>query len=201
MEFNKKGQEVKYIKTEDLKKIREFLRYKNKITFLSFVNIGVNVGLRISDLSTLRFENIDRRNWNYTLVEKKTKKKRIIKFNVVCKKAIKELEKYYEELGYSTKEGYLFKSLSPYQKKLRLDEPFTINGVSKEFKKIEEYLNIPYPLGSHSLRKTWGKNVYDATLNIALIMKVFNHSSPGITLKYIGIEEEDINKLYEGIEI
>ena len=71
----------------------------------------------------------------------------------------------------------------------------------KEFKKIEEYLNIPYPLGSHSLRKTWGKNVYDATLNIALIMKVFNHSSPGITLKYIGIEEEDINKLYEGIEI
>ena len=70
-----------------------------------------------------------------------------------------------------------------------------------EFKKIEEYLNIPYPLGSHSLRKTWGKNVYDATLNIALIMKAFNHSSPGITLKYIGIEEEDINRLYEGIEI
>ena len=50
-------------------------------------------------------------------------------------------------------------------------------------------------------RKTWGKNVYDATLNIALIMKAFNHSSPGITLKYIGIEEEDINRLYEGIEI
>ena len=163
MQFNKKGQEVKYIKTEDLKKIREYLKYKNKITFLAFVNVGVNVGLRISDLSTLRFENIDRRSWTYTLIEKKTKKKRLIK--------------------------------------LRLDEPFTINGVSKEFKKIEEYLNIPYPLGSHSLRKTWGKNVYDATLNIALIMKAFNHSSPGITLKYIGIEEEDINRLYEGIEI
>ncbi|MHB9323590.1 tyrosine-type recombinase/integrase, partial [Fusobacterium polymorphum] len=105
MEFNKKGQEVKYIKTEDLKKIREYLKYKNKITFLAFVNIGVNVGLRISDLSTLRFENIDRRSWTYTLIEKKTKKKRLIKFNAVCKKSIKELEKYYEELEYSTKEG------------------------------------------------------------------------------------------------
>ena len=113
MEFNKKGQEVKYIKTEDLKKIREYLKYKNKITFLAFINIGVNVGLRISDLSTLRFENIDRRSWTYTLIEKKTKKKRLIKFNAVCKKSIKELEKYYEELEYSTKEGYLFKSLSP----------------------------------------------------------------------------------------
>ena len=110
MEFNKKGQEVKYIKTEDLKKIREYLKYKNKISFLAFVNVGVNVGLRISDLSTLRFENIDRRNWNYTLIERKTKKKRIIKFNAVCKKSIKELEKYYEELEYSTKEGYLFKN-------------------------------------------------------------------------------------------
>ena len=89
------------------------------------------MGLRISNLSTLRFENTDRRNWTYPLVERKTKKKRIIKFNAVSKKAIKELEKYYEELKYSTKEGYLFKSLSPYQKKLRLDEPFTINGVKK----------------------------------------------------------------------
>ena len=40
MEFNKKGQEVKYIRTEDLKKIREYLKYKNKITLLNFINIG-----------------------------------------------------------------------------------------------------------------------------------------------------------------
>lgn len=56
-------------------------------------------------------------------------------------------------------------------------------------------------LGSHSLRKTWGKNVYEKTLNIALIMQAFNHSSPQITLRYIGIEEEDINRLYEEFEI
>ena len=89
MEFNKKGQEVKYIKTEDLKKIREYLRYKNKITFMSFVNIGVNVGLRISDLSTLRFENIDRRNWNYTLVEKKLRKKELLNLMLSVKKPSK----------------------------------------------------------------------------------------------------------------
>ena len=71
MEFNKKGQEVKYIRTEDLKKIREYLKYKNKITLLNFINIGVNVGLRISDLSTLRFEDIDMKTWTLTLIEKK----------------------------------------------------------------------------------------------------------------------------------
>ena len=53
------------------------------------MNIGVNVGLRISDLSTLRFENIDRRNWNYTLVEKKTKKKELLNLML----SVKELSK------------------------------------------------------------------------------------------------------------
>ena len=201
MEFNKKGQEVKYIRTEDLKKIREYLKYKNKITLLNFINIGVNVGLRISDLSTLKFEDIDMKTWTLTLIEKKTQKKRTIKFNSICQKAIKELKSFYQDLGYSIKEGYLFKSLSPYQKKFKLDSPFTINGVSREFKKIESFLNIPYPLGSHSLRKTWGKNVYEKTLNIGILMQAFNHSSPGITLKYIGIEEEDINRLYDEFEI
>lgn len=201
MGMNKKGQEVKYIREEDLKKIREYLQWKKKVTFLEFINFGCNVALRISDLSKISFEDIDQKNWKIELVEKKTKKKRVIKLNKTCQKAIKNLKKYYQQLGYKTDTGFLFKSLSPYQKKYKLDMPFTINGVAKEFKKIETYLNISYPLGSHSLRKTWGKNVYDKTLNIALIMKAFNHSSPGITLRYIGIEQEEIDQLYENFEI
>lgn len=201
MKINKKGQEVKYIKEEDLKKIREYLSWKGKINFLEFINFGCNVALRISDLSNLTFQDIDEKNWKLELIEKKTKKKRTIKLNKTCQKAIKNLKKFYTDLGYDINKGYLFKSLSPYQKKYKLDMPYTTNGVSKEFKKIEEFLNISYPIGSHSLRKTWGKNVYEKTRNIALIMQAFNHSSPQITLRYVGIEEEDINRLYEEFEI
>lgn len=201
MKINKKGQEVKYIKEDDLKKIREYLSWKGKINFLEFINFGCNVALRISDLSNLTFQDIDEKNWKLELIEKKTKKKRTIKLNKTCQKAIKNLKNFYIALGYDINKGYLFKSLSPYQKKYKLDIPYKTNGVSKEFKKIEEFLNISYPIGSHSLRKTWGKNVYEKTRNIALIMQAFNHSSPQITLRYIGIEEEDINRLYEEFEI
>ena len=151
MEFNKKGQEVKYIRTEDLKKIREYLKYKNKITLLNFINIGVNVGLRISDLSTLRFEDIDMKTWTLTLIEKKTQKKRTIKFNSICQKAIKELKSFYQGLGYSIKEGYLFKSLSPYQKKFKLDSPFTINGVSRKYSISSRFSLIKKDLGKKCL--------------------------------------------------
>lgn len=198
--LNKKGQEVKHIKEEDLKRIREYLKLKNKIILLSFINIGVNVALRISDLRCLKFEDIIDHKY-IEVKETKTKKRRIISLNLAVLKSLKELKTYYKSIGFSDKEGYIFKSLTRYNKKYLIDSPFTNNGVSKEFNKVQNMLNITYPIGSHSLRKTWGYVVYKKTKNIAIIMKVLNHSSIEQTLKYIGVEQEDINSLYDEIII
>lgn len=66
--MNQKGQEVKRIKEKYLENIRKYLGDINKICFLSFINIGVNVGLRISDLAQLKFEMINS-NWEVTIKE------------------------------------------------------------------------------------------------------------------------------------
>lgn len=198
--LNKKGQEVKHIQEDDLKRIREYLKLKNKIVLLSFINIGVNVALRISDLRNLRFEDIIDGRY-IEIKETKTKKRRIISLNSAVQKSLKELKAYYKSIGYPNTEGYIFKSLTRYNKKFLIDTPFTNNGVSKEFNKIKDMLNILYPIGSHSLRKTWGYTVYKKTKNIAIIMKALNHSSVEQTLKYIGVEQEDINNLYDEIII
>lgn len=200
MNQNQKGQEVKRLKEKDLENIRKYLRDLNKIAFLHFINIGVNVGLRISDMAQLRFEMINF-DWEITIKEKKTHKIRTIAFNQTSQKAIRELKSYYRSLGFSSKEGYLFKSLSRYNVKHKIDNPITINGISQEFQKLRDMLGIEYPIGSHSLRKTWGYAVYNGTLNIALLMKAFNHSSAEQTLRYIGIEEENITKIYPQFEI
>ena len=192
--MNKKGQEVRYINKSDLVDIRKYFKENKKIIMLALINIGVNVGLRISDLSRLRFENI---NGDYTirLKEKKTKKNRKIKFNSICQKAIKELKFYYKELGFSSEEGFLFKSLNRKYVKELIDKPIsTVNKARKD-------LNISYPIGTHSLRKTWGHRVYKGTLDIAIVMTILNHSSANQTLKYIGIEQEMINKVYDKFKI
>lgn len=69
--MNQKGQEVKRLQEEDLAKIREYLKKTNKVCFLNFINIGVNVGMRISDLAQFRFEMITR-DWKITVKEIKT---------------------------------------------------------------------------------------------------------------------------------
>lgn len=192
--MEKRGQEVKYLKRGDLKKIREYLKKKNKIQLLGFVNIGVNVALRISDLRDLRFEEVI--NGKLVIKEKKTGKRRNIALNSVVLENLEMLKKYYSDMGFSVDSGYIFKSLSPYNRKMMIDSPFTNSGVAKEFNKISLVLDIPYPIGSHSLRKTWGHMAYKKTNDIALIMKALNHSSVDQTLKYIGIEEENLDDLY-----
>ena len=91
--MDKRGQEVKYICKEDLKKLRKYFKSNDKVVILALINIGVNVGLRISDLSKIRFEDINS-DYVVKLKEKKTKKMREIKLNTVCQKSIEELKKY-----------------------------------------------------------------------------------------------------------
>ena len=54
--------------------------------------------------------------------------------------------------------------------------------------------------GTHSLRKTFGYHYYKNTKDIATLMQVFNHGSQNITLRYIGIEQEDLDKVYIEVE-
>ena len=167
---------------------------------MELINFGVNVALRISDLQKLKFEDITKDN-KIILREQKTGKVREIQLNNTCVKAVANLKKVYKELGYPTDKGYLFKSLYRKYVKEKEDHYITKSGVNDYLAYLKDLLNIDYPIGSHSLRKTWGYHVYKGTMNIALLMKAFNHSSVEQTLKYIGIEEEHIFDIYPKFEI
>ena len=113
-----------------------------------------------------------------------------------------DLKKFYKKEGYKNySKGYLFKSQ---QHQLRVDYKdvsITPYSVGRYLREARDLLDIQYPIGTHSFRKTWGYNVYNKTKDIALVMKALNHSSPAITLRYIGIEQETLNATYDSIEI
>ena len=65
-----------------------------------------------------------------------------------------------------------------------------INFVCKEAK-------IKEKIGTHTMRKTFGYHHYKKFKDIVLLQKMFNHSNSSITLRYIGIDEEEILKGYK----
>lgn len=64
-----------------------------------------------------------------------------------------------------------------------------LNKASKE-------AGLDFKIGTHSLRKTFGYHHYKKFKDIAMLQKIFNHSSPEITLRYIGIDQDMIDNSY-----
>ncbi len=46
------------------------------------------------------------------------------------------------------------------------------------------------------MRKTFGYHHYKKFRDLALLQKIFNHSNPQVTLRYIGIEQDQIEDSY-----
>lgn len=182
---------------KDLKRCREILKEENKIVILSLIDIGVNTALRYSDLSKLKFEDI-KSDKTIKIFEKKTGKKKEIKLNSICYQAIINLKNYYKEKGIKQYDkGYLFKSQNRKYLLEEIDFPLTNYSFNRYLKKLGKDLGIEYNIGSHSLRKTWGKFYYEKYKDIGTVMKILNHSSEMITLKYIGIERKKILEIYD----
>lgn len=66
--------------------------------------------------------------------------------------------------------------------------------------KVGDLLGINY-LGTHTMRKTGAYRVYEQTNhNIALVMKLLNHSSEKMTLAYLGLDQESTENILDHID-
>ena len=137
------------------------------------------LGLRISDI--IKFKVKDAIGNSYNIREKKTKKQKVYEFNRYLKREIQEYVQGKDE------NEYLFKSRNG------KNQPITRQRAYQILKNVC-YRNGVYNVGTHTLRKTFGYHMYKRTKDVALLMEIFYHSSPGITLRYIGINQEIGNK-------
>lgn len=165
---------------QDIEKVEKYLEKTSKRDHLLFV-IGINCGLRISDILALNVGDV--RNKTYIqIVEKKTGKFKKFPINSKLKPLIEDFVK-----GKRDKEP-LFKSYWG-NRINRINAYYIIRDVCKK-------LGLHETIGTHTMRKTFGYHHYKKYNNIALLQRIFNHSSPQITLRYICIEQDEIDDSY-----
>lgn len=171
---------------------------RNKMLFL----IGINVGLRASDLVTLKwnffFNNDGSFKEYYTLMPKKTRKQKkfvTLFFNQAVKKAVND---YIKEYPIEDMNDYLFKSRKGNSS---ISEHALWDIVGKAA--IES--GIEKNIGSHSLRKTFGfwawHNAEDKNKALVTLQKLFSHSDTTTTLKYIGILNSEIEDMFNSVDL
>ncbi|WP_417316211.1 tyrosine-type recombinase/integrase [Cycloclasticus pugetii] len=143
---------------------------------------GLNVALRITDLLSIKMA--DAAKGRIVINEGKTGKLRNIELNTRAMEIAKARQVAHPH------HTYLFEVDSNRAK----GKPVSRVAVAKAFKAVGEELGIL--LGTHSMRKTRGWVMYSAGKSIEEICRVLNHSSPAVTMLYLGITQKDIDATY-----
>lgn len=173
---------------KDIDRVKIKLRNsKDKRLYPMFI-IGLNTGLRISDIVNLKVDQFRNKNGfkEYLIInsEVKTNKKKKIIINNSVKEVINE---YYSDL-----EGYLFKS----QKGGHICKDYAYSLLKNEFQKCK----FKYNVATHSMRKTYGKRINDK-YGIDMAQTALGHERQRDTLRYIGIEQSMLDRANLSLEI
>jgi integrase len=158
--------------------------------------LGINSGLRISDLLKLKVGDVitgkGRPVDRIIIREQKTKKEKNFKLGKQTMKAIRE---YVASLGKPKPDNPLFPS------KKKKGEAVTRHMVWRILNDAAEAVGIRENIGTHTLRKTFGYHAYQRGVDIVLLQDLLNHSAPSITLRYIGITQDQKDRVYEALDL
>lgn len=153
--------------------------------------MGCFTGLRISDILALRWRQILNKD-EFCITEIKTGKQRTIRLNPQLQQHIRDCYEHISPIGINT-------PILISQK----GTVFTIQRINIILKEIREKYRLKIKnFSCHSLRKTFGRQVYNmnsdnAELALIKLMELFNHSSVSITKRYLGLRQEEILQTYD----
>ncbi|MCM3227534.1 site-specific integrase [Terribacillus saccharophilus] len=138
---------------------------------------GINVGLRISDIVPLKVSDVKDAK-HVTIREKKTKKVKRFYLNAKLREDIDNYISTLKNDSYlfpSRKQGFHISTVQAYR---------ILTNAGKMLDRDD--------IGTHTLRKTFGYHHYKKNKDVATLQTLFNHSNPKVTLKYIGITDDEV---------
>ena len=162
-------------------------------TMSLLIGCGCFFGLRFSDLSQLRWEQLLGGD-TFAIYERKTGKRREIRINKGFQQHVRDC---HDALGIKDDTRPCFLS--------RFGSILSIQMVNRHFKVIKVKYQIKVRnFSTHSLRKTFGRKVVDmagADAEMALIKlsELYNHASPMITRRYLGLRQEELGEVYDSL--
>ena len=169
--------------------IHAILIKKYPCVYADIWKTGCNLSLRIGDLLSLVYENLDIPGRKIKLIEQKTGKIKIIRLNSVALSIIERRKSEYPS------DTWLFQNHSNRSSNCALSRV----SVARVFKAAGD--NLGLSIGTHSMRKSRGAIMFSEGVSIEKIAKVLNHSNTSSTLRYLGITQESVLQTYDDYQL
>ena len=173
---------------KQLKALADYWLKRGNLRNYALIILGVCTALRIGDLLRIVWldvydEGSGLFRTHMTITEQKTGKQKVIALNTQAVNALRLL--------YPNRRGaFLFASNRKEDKAIsRVQAWRIIRAAADAIQLIGRY-------GCHSLRKSFGYHAWKAGVQPVMLMDIYNHSSFEITRRYLGIQQDDRDKVY-----
>lgn len=190
---------------DDIERVTEFLkanrRYRDNMLFI----VGINLGLRVSDLRMLRFADLINENLTFKtsfpvfeIKTRNTRKKKMNRYVTINQAVIEAVTLYLENTPNVSLSDFLFRSES--NRGGNKNVPISTYSIERILKGVAFDCGLTMHVSTHTLRKTFCYHQMMMSDNsdrkLLLLQKMLNHASPAQTLDYIGITQEEIQDAY-----
>ena len=172
---------------KDIQSIKTLLSDRPRDLLL--FTLGINNGIRTGDLLKLKVSDLKdlKPGDSIQIKESKTKKTNTLVINKEVHKALR----HFLVTQNPKDDEYLFQSRQKAQ-------PLTVMYVNRMIKSWCKAINLPGNYGAHTLRKTFGYiQRTKFGVGFEVLCRRFNHSSPAITMRYLGITDQEVYSILQ----
>lgn len=165
---------------------------KGQLRNYVLIIMGVHTALRISDLLRLTWDDV----YDFSakcfrshirITEKKTGKSKTVALN---KEIIRALGLF---AGSTKKQGsgrFLFENNRKTRAAISRIQAYRL------IREAVEAIGLQGQISCHSLRKTFGYHAWKKGVSPVVIMDIYNHTSFDVTRRYLGVCQDDRDKVY-----
>ncbi len=173
-----------YLSSKIVNSKSDIKKYQAERNYM-LVHIGLNTAFRAEDLLQLRVSDVAK--GYVSIKENKTGKMQNFKMN---KKLHEDISNYIKKYNLGPYD-YLFRGQKQYIGGKSYIYPINRQMGHRIVSTAGKAIGIEYTFGLHSLRKTFGYQYILAGGNVITLMKMYNHDSPDVTLRYVCWGKED----------
>ena len=175
-----------YLPMDTFRKLLDALEKDGEYLWATYCWLSFCTAFRASDVRTLRWKDVLNRNQ----LVKTEKKSRYVQ---------EKTRHLYGLQGIPDVENLIF--MNP-----QTGNPYSLEYINRLLKVFRVRYRIPiHAFSTHTFRKTFGRYVYEmmgrSAEALILLNQIFRHSNLETTRRYIGLAQEDIDKVFNSIHI
>lgn len=168
-----------------IKELKNYFRERSMRNYVLFLT-GICTGMRIGDILRLRVRDVQ--GTYIAIRQQKTGKRMFLYIRPELQRAFRDYCR-----GKDGQE-YLFVSRRGNNK------PIGRSMAYKLLRQAADHCGVEH-ITPNSLRKTFGWHLYRQTKDVAMLMQIFGHAHRGVTMRYLGIVQDELDRVMRNFKI